>query len=131
MIALTTSNPFLQRLSEGGIGMYFILIGFLLALFFIVMAFVKKKNNPETAKKMIALAAESSLIALVIGSLCSIIGIITLFDMLESVGEARPDLFAAGIKVSLLTATFGLFSFTVGRIGILIYKWSLNTETEQ
>ncbi|WP_299114290.1 MotA/TolQ/ExbB proton channel family protein [uncultured Winogradskyella sp.] len=119
------------RLEEGGSGMYFILIAFLLALFFIIMAFVKKNKSLETSNKMIGLAAESSLVALVIGCLSSVIGIITLFDMLEAIGDARPDLVAAGIKVSLLTITFGLFAFTIARIGILIYKWSLNLESNK
>ncbi|WP_400079272.1 MotA/TolQ/ExbB proton channel family protein [Winogradskyella sp. R77965] len=120
----------LGRLQEGGTGMYFILIAFLLSLFFIVMAFVKLKKSPEISNKMIGLAAESSLVALVIGCLSSVIGIITLFDMLEAIGETRPDLFAAGIKVSLLTITFGLFAFVIARIGILAYKWILKPEVE-
>lgn len=124
---ITTANPFIQRLNEGGTGMYFILIAFLLSLVFIVLAFIKKKTNETLSSKMIGLAAESSLVALVMGCLSSVLGIIELFDMLESIGETRPDLFAAGIKVSLLTITFGLFSFTMARIGILAYKWSLNS----
>lgn len=118
------------RLQDGGPGMYFILVAFLLSLVFVVMAFVKKKENLKTSNKMIGLAAESSLVALVMGCLASVMGIIELFDMLEAIGEARPDLFAAGIKVSLLTITFGLFAFVIARIGILAYKWSLKTEIE-
>lgn len=121
----------LGRLQEGGMGMYFILFTFLLSLFFIVMAFVKQKKNPKASHKMIGLATESSLVALVIGCLSSVIGIITLFDMLEAIGDARPDLVAAGIKVALLTITFGLFSFVVARIGILAFKWSLNSESDR
>ncbi|MFP4845862.1 MotA/TolQ/ExbB proton channel family protein [Winogradskyella sp. PE311] len=131
MKTLTLSmNPFAQRLNEGGVGMYFILIAFLLSLVFIVLAFVKKKTNQTASNKMIGLAAESSLVALVIGCLSSVMGIISLFDMLEAIGETRPDLFAAGIKVSLLTITFGLFAFVVARIGILAYKWSLKPNIE-
>ncbi|SHH46438.1 MotA/TolQ/ExbB proton channel family protein [Winogradskyella jejuensis] len=131
MIALITSNPFLKRLSEGGTGMYFILIAFLLSIVFIVLASIKKNKNVRSSNKMIGLAAESSLVALVMGCLASVMGIIELFDMLEAIGETRPDLFAAGIKVSLLTITFGLFSFTVARIGILAYKWSLNSDNAE
>ncbi|WP_299122505.1 MotA/TolQ/ExbB proton channel family protein [uncultured Winogradskyella sp.] len=116
------------RLQEGGPGMYFILVAFLLSLVFVAMAFIKKKQNLTASNKMIGLAAESSLVALVIGCLASVIGIIELFDMLEAIGEARPDLVAAGIKLSLLTITFGLFAFVIARIGILVYKWSLKSE---
>ncbi|GGI57847.1 MotA/TolQ/ExbB proton channel family protein [Winogradskyella haliclonae] len=112
------------RLQEGGPGMYIILIAFLLSLAFVIMAFVKRSKQQETAKKMIDLAAESSIVALVIGCLASVMGIIQLFDMVEAVGNVSPELFSGGLKVSLLTITFGLFSFTIARIGILAYKWS-------
>ena len=125
---IIATNQFADGLNEGGAFMYFILIAFLLSLFFIVMAFIKRNANQVTSKKYIDLAAEASILALVLGCLASIVGIIELFDMVESIGETRPDLFSAGLKVSLLTITFGLFSFTLARLGILIYKWTLKTE---
>ena len=114
-----------NRLQEGGPAMYIILLAFLLSLIFIIVAFVKRQKDSLVAQKMISLAVESSLIALVVGCLASVIGIIQLFDMVEAVGDVNPALFSGGLKVSLLTITFGLFSFTVARIGILAYKWSL------
>ncbi|WP_411766946.1 hypothetical protein [Winogradskyella sp. A3E31] len=128
---IITTNQFADRMNEGGTFMYFILIAFLLSLFFIVMAFVKRNANQVTAKKYIGLAAEASILALVLGCLASIVGIIELFDMVEAIGETRPDLFSARLKVSLLTITFGLFSFTLARLGILIYKWTLKSEIER
>ena len=112
-----------NRLQEGGPAMYIILLAFLLSLIFIVVAFVKQKKDNLVAQKMISLAAESSLIALVVGCLASVMGIIQLFDMVEALGDVNPALFSGGLKVSLLTITFGLFAFTVARLGILIYKW--------
>ena len=114
-----------NRLQEGGPAMYIILLVFLLSLIFVVIAFVKRKKDSLVAQKMISLAAECSLIALVVGCLASVVGIIQLFDMVESLGDVNPALFSGGLKVSLLTITFGLFSFTVARISILTYKWSL------
>lgn len=111
-------------LQDGGSGMYLILVAFLLSLFFIIMAFVKKSKNQIESQKMIRLAAESSMVALVLGCLSSVLGIIGLFDMVEALGDVKPDLFSAKLKVSLLTITFGLFAFTVARIGILVYKWT-------
>ncbi|NRB59152.1 MAG: hypothetical protein HRU50_04330 [Winogradskyella sp.] len=115
---------FARLLQEGGTGMYFILIAFLLSLFFVIMAFVKRNKNKDDAKKMISLANETSIIALVIGCLCSMLGIINLFDMVEALGDVEPSIFSASLKVSLLTITFGLFSIALARIGILIYKWT-------
>lgn len=125
MISTIITNQFSDRMSEGGPAMYIILIAFLLSLFFIVMAFIKRNKNNALAQKMIGLAVESSLIALVIGCLASVMGIIQLFDMVEALGDVSPSLFSGGLKVALLTITFGLFSFVVARIGVLAYKWSL------
>tara|TARA_R100000935_G_scaffold8302_6_gene17367 strand:+ start:5075 stop:5437 length:363 start_codon:yes stop_codon:yes gene_type:complete len=118
----------MSLLNEGGPVMYIILVLLLLSLFFIVKAFLSRSKDEILSKKMIGLAVDSSLLALVIGCLGSILGIIQLFDMAQALGETRPDLFAAGLKVSLLTITFGLFSFVLGRLGILFYKWSLKSE---
>ena len=115
---------FIGLLNEGGIGMHFILITFILSLFFVIMAFVKRKANATYSRKMIKLSAEASILSLVLGCLFSVVGIIQLFDMVEALGNVEPELFSGGLKVSLLTITFGLFSFVVARAGILAYKWA-------
>lgn len=127
MISHITTTQFASRMNEGGPAMYIILLAFLLSLIFVVIAFVKRDKDSVMAKKMIGLASESSLIALVVGCLASVMGIIQLFDMVEALGDVNPALFSGGLKVSLLTITFGLFSFAVARIGVLIYKWSLKS----
>ncbi len=127
MILHITTTQFASRMNEGGPAMYIILLAFLLSLIFVVIAFVKRDKDSVMAKKMIGLATESSLIALVVGCLASVMGIIQLFDMVEALGDVNPALFSGGLKVSLLTITFGLFSFAVARIGVLIYKWSLKS----
>ena len=119
---------FIRLLKEGGTGMYFILIAFLLSLIFIVIAFVKRNKDQDVSKKMISLANESSIIALVLGCLFSMLGIIYLFDMVEALGDVAPYIYSAGLKVSMLTITFGLFSISVARIGILAYKWGIKSE---
>lgn len=120
----------MRLLNDGGPVMYIILVMLLLSLFFIVSAFLNRTKDDSKSKKMIGLAVDSSLLALVIGCLGSLVGIIDLFDMAEALGETRPDLFASKLKVSLLTITFGVFSFILGRIGILAYRWSLNSEVD-
>lgn len=120
----------MRLLSEGGPLMYIILLLLVLSLFFIAKAFLSKTKDETHSKKMIGLAVDTSLLSLVIGCFGSLLGIIDLFDMAEALGETRPDLFSAKLKVSLLTITFGLFSFVIGRLGILIYKWSLKPEDE-
>ena len=113
----------LNLFADGGtLMMSLILICLLLSLFFIAKGFMQLKNNPQNTKKMLGLAVDSSLLGLVIGFFASILGLITAFDTVEAMGNPDPSIFAGGLKVSLLTASFGLFTFVIARIGILILK---------
>ena len=118
-------------LQQGGPAMYIILVLLLLSLYFIVKAFISKSKDEEHSKKMIGLAVDSSLLSLVVGCLGSILGVMRIFNMAQALGEIKPDLFSAGLTVSLSTICFGLFSFVIGRLGILIYKWSLGSEGDK
>ena len=123
VLSVIPLNVFLDRFIEGGpLFMTLILICFLLALFFIVIGFLNLKKNANTAKKMIRLASEVSILGLVIGFLGSIIGMITAFDAIESIGDVSTGVMAAGLKVSFLTTIFGVITFIFPRIGIIIFK---------
>ena len=116
-------NPFVDRFNEGGpLFMSLILICFLLSIGFLIKGFISLKKNDLTSKKMIKMTVDSSLLGLVLGFLGSVIGLITAFDSLEAMGDVDPSIFAGGLKVSLLTATFGLFTFVIARIGITILR---------
>lgn len=121
-----------NRFEEGGpFFMSLILICLLLSIFFIVRGFVCLKKDRLKTEKMLKLAVDSSLLGLVLGFFASILGLITAFDSLEAIGNVEPSVFAGGLKVSLLTATFGLFSFVIARLGILILRWSLKAIVEE
>ena len=79
-------------------------------------------KNTTSSKKMLKLATDSSLLGLVTGFFASVFGLISAFDSLEAMGNADPAVFAGGLKVSLLTALFGLFTFIIARIGILVLR---------
>ena len=109
--------------TEGGsVMMTLILICFLASLFFLIRGFTTLKTNSLLSVKMRLMAAESSLLGLVIGFLASILGLISAFDTVEAMGNPNPELFAAGLKISLITATFGLLTFILVRIGILVLR---------
>ncbi|EDP69814.1 hypothetical protein FBALC1_09792 [Flavobacteriales bacterium ALC-1] len=118
----------MRLLNDGGPVMYIILIILLLTIFFMVKAFLTMNKNRAQSKKMIGLVNESSILSLVVGCFASVYSIIGLFDMVQAIGETRPDLFSAGLKIALLTITFGLLSFIIGRLGILLYKWILKPD---
>ncbi|MCL6295193.1 MotA/TolQ/ExbB proton channel family protein [Jejuia spongiicola] len=120
---LVVSNPLADRFYEGGpLFMSLILICLLLSIFLLVRGFLSLKKDILKSKKMLSLAIDSSLLGLVLGFLGSIIGLITAFDTVEALGNPDPAIFAGGLKVSLLTATFGLFSFVVSRVGIIVLR---------
>lgn len=136
-ISLTKKNKTMMLLSlitnrllvvnifqEGGpLFMSLILICLLLSVFFVVRGFISLKTNKALSQKMLKLTIDSSLLCLVIGFLGSVLGLIQAFDSVEALGDPNPAVFAGGLKVSLLTATFGLFSFVIGRVGILFLRW--------
>lgn len=120
---LLASNPFVDRFNEGGpFFMSLILICFLLSIFFLVRGFLSLNKDALISKKMLSLTIDSSLLGLVLGFLGSVIGLIAAFDSVEALGNPDPAIFAGGLKVSLLTATFGLFTFVISRIGILVLR---------
>ncbi|APY09930.1 hypothetical protein BWZ22_01135 [Seonamhaeicola sp. S2-3] len=128
---LVITLQFVDRFNEGGpLFMSLILICLLLSVFFIIMSFINLKKNELLSKKYIKLTTDSSLLGLVLGFLGSVIGLITAFDSIEAMGSPSPEIFAGGLKVSLLTATFGLFSFVIARLGILILRWFSNADKE-
>ena len=129
MMTLVITNEFANRFSEGGpFFMTLILICLLLSLGLLIRGFMSLKKDKVQAQKMLKLTVDSSLLGLVIGFFASVIGLITAFDSVEAMGDPDPSIFAGGLKVSLLTATFGLLSFIIARIGILFLRWFLKAE---
>ena len=122
---------FMNIFMDGGpLFMSLILICLLVSIAFLVVGFSSAKTSQEKAKKMLKLAADASLLGLVMGFLGSVLGLITAFDSIEAMGNPDPAIFAGGLKVSLLTATFGLFTFVVARIGILVLRSVLKPESK-
>ncbi|MEH6536182.1 MAG: MotA/TolQ/ExbB proton channel family protein [Psychroserpens sp.] len=115
--------------TDGGtLFMSLILICLLAALFFLVRGFMNVSKSSELSNKMLRLASDASLLGLTMGFLASIIGLISAFDSLQAMGNVDPSVFAGGLKISLLTATSGLFTFVVARIGIIILRLMLPSE---
>ena len=50
------------------------------------------------------------------------IGLVSAFDVLEATGAAEPSIIAGGLKVALLSPLFGLFTFSVSKLAILILR---------
>ena len=82
----------------------------------LVKAFIKGDVDGNTKK----LISHIGLFALVWGFLGQLIGLIGAFDSVQAAGNVAPSVLAAGLKVALLSPTFGMVVFLIGRLGIII-----------
>jgi len=113
----------LNRFLEGGaLFMSLILICLLLSIYFMARGFLSVKTNPVLSKKMLPLINDSGILGLGLGFFSAFLGLITGFDAIEASGAAEPSILAGGIKVALLSPLFGLFTFIVSRVGMLLLK---------
>ena len=113
----------LNRFLEGGaLFMSLILICLLLSIYFMARGFLSVKTNPVLSKKMLPLINDSGTLGLALGFFSAFLGLITGFDAIEASGNAEPAILAGGIKVALLSPLFGLFTFIVSRVGMLLLR---------
>ena len=80
-----------------------------------VKAFLSKESNEKT----IHLIKHVSLFALVWGFLGLFIGLIGAFDAMSSVNDISTGVLAAGLKIGLLSPSFGIVVFLIARLGII------------
>jgi len=107
-------------LNEGGpFFMYPLLLILVLLIILIAKGFLQKKSIEKT----ISLISSIALFAIVWGFLGQIIGLIVAFDSIEAVGDVALAVLAGGLKVSFLAPVFGMFTFLIGRLGIILLTW--------
>ena len=113
----------INRFMEGGaLFMSLILICLLISIYFIVKSILNIKTNNDVSIKMLKHINDSGTLALALGFLSAFLGLISAFDVLEATGEADPSIIAGGLKVALLSPLFGLFTFSVSKLSILILR---------
>ena len=66
--------------------------------------------------------SDSAVLGLALGVFSAFLGLIAAFDVLEASGQAEPSVIAGGLKVALLSPLFGLFTFSVSKLAILILR---------
>ena len=119
IIGTTLFNRFMEG---GALFMSLILICLLISIYFIVKSILNIKTNIEISKKMLKHISDSGTLGLALGVMGAFLGLITAFDVLEASGEAEPSIVAGGLKVALLSPLFGLFTFSVSKLAILILR---------
>ena len=113
----------LDRFLEGGaLFMSLILICLLMSIFFTVKSILKIKTDKEVSKKILKNISDSGTLGLALGVMGAFLGLISAFDVLEASGAAEPAIIAGGVKVALLSPLFGLLTFSVSKLAILILR---------
>jgi hypothetical protein len=117
---LLFSGIIINLLNEGGpMFMYTNLILFIVGIVLLIKAFTKIEESTKLQK----IVSHISLLSLSWGFLGFMIGMIGAFDSISAVGEISQPMFAAGLKIALLSPTFGLFIFAVIRLGLIGLQW--------
>ena len=107
---------FFNLLNDGGpIFSYPTLFLLIVCIVLIIRAFA----NGDPDGRLKKLISHVSLFAIVWGFLGQLIGLIGAFDAIEAQGDIAPAALAAGLKIALLSPTFGMVVFLVGRFGII------------
>ena len=119
ILVTTLFNRFLEG---GALFMSLILICLLVSIFFTVKSILNLKTNNEVSTKMLKHISDSGTLGLALGVMSAFLGLITAFDVLEASGAAEPAIIAGGLKVALLSPLFGLFTFSVSKLAILILR---------
>ena len=123
VIAGIIGTSLINRFMEGGaLFMSLILICLLILIYFTIKSILTLKTNKEISKKMLKHISDSGTLGLALGVMGSFMGITTAFDALEATGAAEPSILAGGLKVALLSTLFGLFTFSVSKLAILILR---------
>ena len=119
LIGTTLFNRFMEG---GALFMSLVLICLLISIYFTVKSLLNIKTNIEISKKMLKHISDSGTLGLALGIMGLFLGLIAAFDVLEATGGAAPSIIAGGLKVALLSPLFGLFTFSVSKLAILILR---------
>ena len=119
ILGTTLFNRFLEG---GALFMSLILFCLLISIYFTAKAVLNVKNNIEVSRKMLKHINDTAVLALALGVMSAFIGLISAFDVLEASGGAEPAIIAGGLKIALLSPLFGLFTFCVSKLAILILR---------
>jgi biopolymer transport protein ExbB/TolQ len=120
LVGTTLFNRFLEG---GALFMSLILICLLLSIYFIAKGFLTLSSNAEVSSKSLKHINDCGVLGITLGFIGAFIGLIGAFDAIEaSGGPVAPSILAGGLKIALLSPLFGLFTFAVSRLGILILR---------
>ncbi|WNW01583.1 MotA/TolQ/ExbB proton channel family protein [Tenacibaculum sp. HL-MS23] len=107
----------INLLQDGGaMFMYPLLFILIICIALIAKAFLRSTEND----KVVLLIKHISLFALVYGFFGFMMGMIQAFDSISSLnGDIASPILAGGLKIGLLSPSFGMFVFLITRLGLI------------
>jgi biopolymer transport protein ExbB/TolQ len=97
------------------------MVPLVLLLIVIVFLFVKGlKDNTEKNQKLIN---SLSLFSFVFGLLGFVIGLLGALEDISNTTDVAPQVLAGGFKIGLLSPTFGMVIFLIGKLFSIILTW--------
>ena len=119
-------SQIIDKLNQGGpFFMYPILFLLILILVLTIKGFLEENKG-----KTISLISSLGLFTVAWGIFGQTIGLIQAFDAIQAAGDISMSLVAGGLKISLLTTVFGVITFLVSRLGIIILVWMQKEKVE-
>ena len=108
----------IQLFFEGGaLFMSLILIFLLVVAFHTAVTFMQPDQNKNATIRKIQ---TSGTIALALGVGGTLIGLISALEFISQAGSVAPSIMAGGLRVSLLSSVFGLLTFALSRLAVLV-----------
>ena len=92
-------------------------------LILIIVLFVRELINKGDYSKTRELMIHIGWFAVAWGFLGRTFGLIDAFDAVAAQGELTPKLLAHGLKMALIDPLFGIVTFLIARLGIIILIW--------
>ena len=115
-----------EKFNDGGpIFTYTIFVLLLIIMGLFIRAILEK----DFSKKSRSILASLGWLALAWGYLGRTFGLIMAFDNIAAAGEITPQHMAGGLKMALLGPLFGLITFLLARLGILVLHFKSRKES--
>lgn len=114
-------STFLQRMYEGG--PYFMFPSLLILIVIVILIVKGFLNLKKDDSKTLSLISSIGLFALIWGVFGQLLGLLQVFDYIQTAGETPTTVLAGGLKVSMLPTIFGVIIFLISRLGIITLTW--------
>ena len=96
------------------------------AIYHFLPVLIKKDFDPNKIADRLKHVKTIGTLAMVLGILGQLIGLMSAFDVIEQVGDISPSWVAGGLKFSKIRTVYGIFVFIISLIVWIILDYIVN-----